>query len=114
MSTGGSKQTLARAVIDAARREGSGDNMTVIVVYFDTFQLVDPKTVATEAEGKEEAQSREKTEEPGPQASEAEGKEEAQSREKTEEPGPQATEAEGKEEAQSREKTEEPGPQASS
>ena len=38
-STGGTKQTLAQGLIAAARREGSGDNMTVIILYFDTFQM---------------------------------------------------------------------------
>ena len=38
-SGGGRKQTLAQALIEAARREGSGDNMTVIVLYFPTFQM---------------------------------------------------------------------------
>ena len=38
-SRGQAKQGLARSLIEAARREGSGDNMTVIVVYFDTFQM---------------------------------------------------------------------------
>lgn len=38
-SRGGSKQTLAKGLIEAARREGSGDNMTVIILYFDSFQM---------------------------------------------------------------------------
>ena len=38
-SRGGTKQALARGLIEAARREGSGDNMTVIVHYFHTFQM---------------------------------------------------------------------------
>lgn len=38
-SQGGNKQTLAKGLIQAARQEGSGDNMTVIVLYFDTFQM---------------------------------------------------------------------------
>lgn len=38
-SRGGNKQMLAKGLIEAARREGSGDNMTVIVLYFDTFQM---------------------------------------------------------------------------
>ena len=38
-SRGGMKQTLAQALIKAACREGSGDNMTVIVLYFDSFQM---------------------------------------------------------------------------
>ena len=38
-SQGGTKQMLARSLIKAACREGSGDNMTVIVLYFDTFQM---------------------------------------------------------------------------
>ena len=38
-SGGGTKEMLARQLINAARREGSGDNMTVIIHYFHTFQL---------------------------------------------------------------------------
>ena len=38
-SSGGTKQSLAQGLIEAAKREGSGDNMTVIVVYFDTFKM---------------------------------------------------------------------------
>ena len=38
-SSGGSKQNLAKRIVNAARREGSGDNMTVIIVYFETFQM---------------------------------------------------------------------------
>ena len=38
-TSGGDKNTLAGALIKAARREGSGDNMTVIILYFPTFQL---------------------------------------------------------------------------
>ena len=46
---GGTKQTLARGLIDASRREGSGDNMSVIVLYFDTFQMPSaPKSAASE------------------------------------------------------------------
>ena len=41
-SNGGDKQSLSRALIAAARREGSGDNMTVIILYFPTFQLPSP------------------------------------------------------------------------
>lgn len=58
-STGGTKQTLARRLIEAARREGSGDNMTVIIHYFHTFQLptapptAPPTTAPTKQEGGE-------------------------------------------------------------
>lgn len=37
-TSGGKKHTLAHALIAAAKREGSGDNMTVIILYFPTFQ----------------------------------------------------------------------------
>ena len=91
-SSGGSKQTLAKAVIDAARREGSGDNMTVIVIYFDTFQLVDPKTVAAETRGEEEEGEGEgKGKEEGKEEREGEGKDKAQSRVEAEVPEPQAS-----------------------
>ncbi len=36
-SPGGSKQTVAKAIIQLAKSEGSGDNMTVIVSFFSTF-----------------------------------------------------------------------------
>ena len=61
LTQGGTKQNLARGIVDAARREGSGDNMTVIVVYFDTFQLVDPKANAAKEQPKEESQTTEKS-----------------------------------------------------
>ena len=38
-SSGRSKQSLAKGLVEAARREGSGDNMTVIVFFFPTFQM---------------------------------------------------------------------------
>lgn len=37
-SPGGSRQTVAKAIIQLAKSEGSGDNMTVIVSFFGTFQ----------------------------------------------------------------------------
>lgn len=36
-SPSGSKETAARALIEFAKAEGSGDNMTAIVVYFKGF-----------------------------------------------------------------------------
>ncbi len=39
-SKGGTKNTVAKAIIEFARSEGSGDNMTAIVVFFSSFQLV--------------------------------------------------------------------------
>ena len=53
MSGGGSKQTVAKAIIEFARSEGSGDNMTVIVVFFSSFELVQPVSVASEHPGQE-------------------------------------------------------------
>lgn len=61
LTQGGTKQNLARGIVDAARREGSGDNMTVIVVYFDTFELVDPKANPAKDQPKEESQTTEKS-----------------------------------------------------
>ena len=39
---GGSKEMVAKSLIDHAKAEGSSDNMTTIVVFFDTFQLKEP------------------------------------------------------------------------
>lgn len=36
-SPGGSKHTVAQAITEFARSEGSGDNMTTIVVFFNGF-----------------------------------------------------------------------------
>ena len=50
-SPGGSKQTVAKAIIQLAKSEGSGDNMTVIVSFFSTFILPiqDPPPASTDA-----------------------------------------------------------------
>lgn len=37
-SSAGSRQTVARALVQFAKAEGSGDNMTAIVVYFKGFK----------------------------------------------------------------------------
>ena len=53
----GSKQTVAKALVDFAKSEGSGDNMTVIVVYFKGFTgdtpLPDKSCDAQSADNKE-------------------------------------------------------------
>ena len=75
-SSGGSKQSLAKALIDAARREGSGDNMTVIIYFFPTFEMptsppgnnISEDTSLPEGEGtadKQAAQDATTTAEPG-------------------------------------------------
>ena len=40
LSSGGSKSNVARAIVEFAREEGSSDNMTAIVVFLPSFQLV--------------------------------------------------------------------------
>ena len=47
LSRGGTKQGVAKAIVDFARSEGSGDNITAIVLFFPTFQLVAPPTLET-------------------------------------------------------------------
>eukprot|EP00731_Ephydatia_muelleri_P023649 Em0015g1232a len=42
LSTGGTKPGVAKALVDAACKEGSTDNITVIVIFFSSFQLVEP------------------------------------------------------------------------
>lgn len=42
LSTGGSKPGVAKALVEAACKEGSTDNITVIVIFFSSFQLVEP------------------------------------------------------------------------
>lgn len=37
-----------------ARAEGSSDNMTVIVVFFDTFELKEPPQAVSESESSED------------------------------------------------------------
>jgi len=41
MTGGGSKELVAKSLIDYAKAEGS-DNMTAIVVFFDIFELKEP------------------------------------------------------------------------
>ncbi len=41
-SPGGSRATVAKAIIQLAKSEGSGDNMTVIVSFFATFDSLVP------------------------------------------------------------------------
>ena len=41
----GSRQTVAKAIIQLAKSEGSGDNMTVIVSFFSTFNPPPPQDV---------------------------------------------------------------------
>ena len=53
--SGGKKQTLAKAICDFARDEGSSDNLTAIVVFFSSFvppQKVEEKSVKEETDGK--------------------------------------------------------------
>ena len=45
---GGSKHTVAQAIIDFAKSEGSGDNMTAIVVFFNGFTGNVPTVCPTE------------------------------------------------------------------
>ena len=42
LTGGGSKESVAKSLIDHAKAEGSSDNMTAIVVFFDTFELKEP------------------------------------------------------------------------
>ena len=48
---GGTKTTVAEALVKFAKSEGSGDNMTAIVVYFKGFQPPKPKEATQEGEG---------------------------------------------------------------
>lgn len=59
--SGGKKQMLAKAICDFARNEGSSDNLTAIVVFFDGFQLPQPPKEAENSkqektDGKEDSQ----------------------------------------------------------
>ena len=42
LSSGGSKQGVAKALVEAACKEGSTDNITVVVIFFGGFQLLEP------------------------------------------------------------------------
>ena len=40
LNSGGSKQTVAKCIVETAKSEGSSDNITVIVVFFSSFELI--------------------------------------------------------------------------
>lgn len=55
LTGGGSKEMVAKSLIDHAKAEGSSDNMTAIVVFFDTFELKEPpQAVISEPESSED------------------------------------------------------------
>ncbi|XP_065890179.1 protein phosphatase 1E-like [Dysidea avara] len=54
LTAGGSKESVAKSLIDHAKAEGSSDNMTVIVVFFDTFELIEPPKPAPDTESSED------------------------------------------------------------
>ena len=54
LTGGGSKESVAKSLIDHAKAEGSSDNMTAIVVFFDTFELKQPPQAVSEAESNED------------------------------------------------------------
>ena len=49
LTGGGSKEMVAKSLIDYAKAEGSSDNMTAIVVFFDTFELKEPPQAISES-----------------------------------------------------------------
>ena len=49
LTGGGSKEMVAKSLIDHAKAEGSSDNMTAIVVFFDTFELKEPPQAISES-----------------------------------------------------------------
>ena len=51
LTGGGSKESVAKSVIDHAKAEGSSDNMTAIV---DTFELKEPPQAVSESETSED------------------------------------------------------------
>ncbi len=55
LAKGGTRNTVAKAIVDFAKSEGSGDNMTVIVVFFSSFKS--PKASVEEAVGEDEVKS---------------------------------------------------------
>ena len=57
LSGGGSKESVAKSLIDHAKAEGSSDNMTVIVVFFDTFELKEPPQAISESSEDEDHNS---------------------------------------------------------
>ena len=54
LTGGGSKESVAKSLIDHAKAEGSCDNMTAIVVFFDTFELKEPPQAISESESSED------------------------------------------------------------
>lgn len=56
---GGSRQNTAKAIVDFAKSEGSGDNMTAIVLFLPSFELVAPPSVAAAAKGQRSTQDAE-------------------------------------------------------
>ena len=54
LTGGGSKESVAKSLIDHAKAEGSSDNMTAIVVFFDTFELKEPPQAVSESESSED------------------------------------------------------------
>ena len=54
LTAGGSKESVAKSLIDHAKAEGSSDNMTVIVSFFDTFELREPPKPAPDTESSED------------------------------------------------------------
>ena len=49
LTGGGSKEMVAKSLVDHAKAEGSSDNMTAIVVFSDTFELKEPPQVISES-----------------------------------------------------------------
>ena len=54
LTGGGSKESVAKSLIDHAKAEGSSDNMTAIVVFFDTFELKQLPQAVSESESSED------------------------------------------------------------
>ena len=56
LTGGGSKESVAKSLIDHAKAEGSSDNMTAIVVFFDTFELKEPPQAISESSDEDESE----------------------------------------------------------
>ena len=54
LSKGKERHTTARALVEFARSEGSGDNMTAIIVFLDTARRQPPETAACKADSNNE------------------------------------------------------------
>jgi len=54
LTGGGSQESVAKLLIDHAKAEGSSDNMTVIVTFFDTFELIEPPKPAPDTESSDD------------------------------------------------------------